>query len=251
MTKPGIALQLYTVRSLAHDLDVLLGAVAAAGYRAVETAGDYGQDLRSWHELLAKHDLRVVSSHVSLAALRTDLKGVIAFQTALGNRTLVVPWLAERPGNAAGWQALGSELAGLAQRCREHGLTLLYHNHDFEMVEIEGRLALDWLLEGAALGLEPDLAWMVRGGRDPLALLKRFAGRCPRAHLKDIAPEGHNLDQDGWADVGYGLMDWPALIPATIAAGAEWLIVEHDKPLDPLLTVRRSYRWLTDYLARL
>jgi sugar phosphate isomerase/epimerase len=198
-----------------------------------------------------KHDLRVVSSHVSLEALRTDLKGVIAFQTALGNRTLVVPWLAERPGKAAGWRALGGELTGLAQRCREYGTTLLYHNHDFEMVEIEGRLPLDWLLEDQALGLEPDLAWMVRGGRDPLALLKRFAGRCPRVHIKDIAPEGHNRDQDGWADVGYGVTDWQGLNSATVAAGAEWLIVEHDKPLDPLLTVRRSYRWLTDYLARL
>lgn len=250
MAKPGIALQLYTVRSLAQDLDALLGAVAAAGYRAVETAGDYGQDRLHWQELLAKHELRVVSSHVSLTALRTDLEGIIAFQTALGNRTLVVPWLAERPGSAAGWQALGRELAGLAQRCREHGMTLLYHNHDFEMVEVEGRLALDWLLDDAALGLEPDLAWMVRGQRDPLALLQSYQGRCPRAHIKDIAPEGHNLDQGGWADVGYGVMDWQVILPATVAAGAEWLIVEHDQPLDPLLTVRRSYRWLTDYLAR-
>lgn len=251
MTKPGIALQLYTVRSLAPDLSALLAAVAEAGYRAVETAGDFGHDLARWQALLAEHGLEVIAGHVGLEALRNDLEGVIAWHTALGNRTLVVPWLAERPEHAEGWQALGAELDALGRRCRERGVTLLYHNHAFEMAEVAGRLVLDWLVaDREAVGLQLDLAWVVRGGQDPLDVLGRYQGRCPLVHVKDLAPAGRNLDEGGWADVGDGVMPWAQLLPAAIAAGARWFIVEHDDPQDPLRTIRRSREALAGYLVQ-
>jgi sugar phosphate isomerase/epimerase len=126
-------------------------------------------------------------------------------------------------------------------------MTLLYHNHAFEMASIEGRPAIDWLLDAAPqLGFEIDLAWVQRGGQNGVELLQRYAGRCARVHAKDLAPEGENLDQMGFADVGHGVLDWNALLPAAKAAGAEWLIVEHDLPLDALASVRRSYEFLQD-----
>ncbi len=88
---------------------------------------------------------------------------------------------------------------------------------------------------------EPDLAWIVRGEADALALLQRYAGRCPCIHVKDLAPEGQNEDEMGFADVGYGTLNWETLLPATQAAGAEWYIVEHDLPKEPIKTIQRSY----------
>jgi hypothetical protein len=35
------------------------------------------------------------------------------------------------------------------------------------------------------------------------------------------------------------------VLPALNRAGAEWIIVEHDDPADPLRSIKRSY----DYLA--
>jgi sugar phosphate isomerase/epimerase len=52
------------------------------------------------------------------------------------------------------------------------------------------------------------------------------------AHIKDIAPEGQNADEDGWADVGTGTMDWAAIHAALQNAGCERYILEHDKPSD-------------------
>ena len=80
-------------------------------------------------------------------------------------------------------------------------------------------------------------------------LLQQFAGRCPRIHCKDVAPEGENQDQMGFADVGYGTLDWSALLPAAKAAGAEWYIVEHDLPKQPLASVKRSFEFLAKQLA--
>lgn len=247
-TRP-IAVQLYTLRHLPGTFDQMLAAVADAGYSAVELVGDHGQTADEMRELLAKHDLTVTSSHVPLEQLQADFDDTIAFHHGIGNDTLVVPYLDERlRGESADqWRDVGRTLDQIGRRCRDRGVRLLYHNHAFEMAEVEGRPALDWLLADTDpdhLDLELDLAWVVRGGQDPLALLERYAGRCVLVHAKDVAPVGQNEDQGGWADVGYGTLDWETLIPAAHRAGAQWFIVEHDEPRDPVRTIRRSWEFL-------
>jgi len=249
-----LAAQLYTLRTL--PLEDALAAVAAAGYRGVEVLGTHGLDAPELRGMLDAHGLTAVSCHVPLEVLEADLNAFLGFQEVVGNRTLVIPFLAEaiRPADAAGWQALGGRLGALGALCRERGFTLLYHNHAFEMVELDGKLALEWLFEPTSpddLGLEPDVAWMVRGGRDPLGLLATFSGRCPRAHVKDLTAPGENPDEGGWADVGHGVLTWSALLPALKDAGVGWFIVEHDEPRDPASSVRRSADFLREALAKL
>jgi sugar phosphate isomerase/epimerase len=78
-----------------------------------------------------------------------------------------------------------------------------------------------------------DVAWVVRGGQDPLAWIKKYGSRINAVHVKDIAPAGEALNEDGWADVGHGTMDWQALATA-IKAGtnARYWVMEHDNPSD-------------------
>ena len=59
------------------------------------------------------------------------------------------------------------------------GLGLAWHNHDFEMVALaDGNRPMDLLLEAAPkLGWEADIAWIVRGGQDPVAWLGRHPAR--------------------------------------------------------------------------
>ena len=90
-----------------------------------------------------------------------------------------------------------------------------------------------------------DIAWLVRGGADPKGWLERYRDRIVSAHVKDIAPPGQNEDQDGWADVGAGVLDWRGLWQAARAAGAKWMVVEHDKPADPAATARASYVFIS------
>jgi sugar phosphate isomerase/epimerase len=186
---------------------------------------------------------------VGLAALEKDLDGVIAFHQAIGNPVITIPYLAEelRPTDEAGWAALGERFGKLGKRIAEAGMRLLYHNHAFEMERTNGKLFIEWMLDStdpAYLQWEPDLAWVVKGEADPVPLLQKYAGRCPRIHVKDLAPAGTREDEKGMADVGFGTLDWDVLLPAARAAGAEWYIVEHDLPRDPLHTIRRSYDYL-------
>jgi sugar phosphate isomerase/epimerase len=245
---------LYTLRNVTMPFDQLLGEIAAIGYAGLETTSNHGLSADEMRQLLDKHGLQVVSQHAGLPSLEADLDGVIAFNKAIGNTVLVVPFVPEaaRGQGAAGWLQLGRKLDGIGQQCRAAGVRLLYHNHAFEMVEVEGKLAIDWLLEGAKpenLGFEIDLAWVQRGGQDGVKLLKQYAGRCPRIHCKDVAPEGQNQDEMGFADVGHGVLDWAALLPAAKAAGGEWYVVEHDLPKNPLASIRRSFEFLNSEMG--
>lgn len=249
-----IAVQMYTLRHLTDPLDQVLAQVAAIGYRGIEALGDHGMSAEAFRDLLNKHGLQAVSTHVQLQALEENLESIMAFHQAIGNSVLTIPVPPkERPTDAASWQALGRRLDKLGEQVTRNGMQLLYHNHAWEMELFDGKRALDWMMESADpahLQWEPDLAWVVRGGADPLELLARYTGRCPRIHAKDLAPEGQGEAEKGFADVGHGTLDWAALLPATKAAGGEWYIVEHDWPSDPLRTARRSFDFLSSRLTR-
>jgi sugar phosphate isomerase/epimerase len=253
-----IAVQLYSLRALAGSFDDTLTRVAEAGFTAVETVGDHGRSADEMQSLLSAHGLRVISTHLQLDALQNDMPKIIAFNQAIGNDTLVVPYIPALRGEqrASVFQETGQLLGELARRCQAEGMRLLYHNHNWEMVELDGKLAIDWLFESAdsELGFEPDLAWIEAAGVDPVTLLRRYAGRCPRVHVKDLAtagerPEDAVLDGVVMADVGSGRLDWPRLLPEAHAAGAEWYIVEHDNPREPVASVTRSLTYLRDRMA--
>ncbi len=249
MTIP-LAVQLYTLRHLSDEVRDLIKVAADAGYAGVE--GGYGSDLNAadLKAVLDDHGLKMASSHVTVDALERDLEGAVAFQKTLHNEVIVIPWIdsEERGDSAESWQALGEQFERIAQQVNAEGLTLLYHNHSFEFGTYEGKLGLEHLLDSAPnLGLELDIGWCQEGGVDPFKLLDAYAGRVRCLHVKDRAPEGENTDQGGWADVGHGVIDWEPLLSAAENAGAQWFIVEHDEPKDPVRSVRRSF----DYLSKL
>lgn len=244
-----IAVQMYSLRSLTDSLDEVLGQVAAIGFAGIETVGDHGVSADAMNALLDKHGLKVASTHVSINEAQEDLDGVIAFNKAVGNDVIIVPALPEelRAKSAENWVKVGQLLDGIGARCASAGMRLLYHNHWWEMDRFDGKLAIDWLLESSSpenVGFEPDLAWIVRGGADPLELLTKYSGRYPRVHVKDLAKPGESDNSMDLADVGYGTLDWDALLAAVKAGGAEWYVVEHDLPPVPLAGVARSFEFL-------
>jgi sugar phosphate isomerase/epimerase len=246
-----LSIQLYTLRELG-DLDRILEAVAHAGYRHVEMIGSHLADPARTLRRLEAHGLRASSSHVGLAQLRETPESIIEAAEMLGIDELYMPAVPpeHRDMDAAGWRALGAELGDIAEDFQIQGLRLGYHNHDWELTPKEGETtALELIFEAAGsspLTWQADVAWLVRGGAEPETWLSRYADRLRSAHVKDIAPKGENLDQDGWADVGRGTLDWPRLWQACRAGGAGWMVVEHDKPADPAGCARRSYDFLVN-----
>jgi sugar phosphate isomerase/epimerase len=247
-----LSVQLYSLRSLG-DLDRILDAVAAAGYRYVETIGSHLENAPEVADKLAARGLKVSSTHASLAQLNDTPDTVAAACRTLGFTQIYMPSIPVERRSMPGedWTALGRQLGELARRFEGEGLALGYHNHNWELQPKQGeRTALDLLFaaaSGSPLTWQVDVAWLVRGGADPKALIQRYGNLVSAAHVKDLAPQGQGEDEGGWADVGHGVLDWPDLWRACKQAGARWMVVEHDAPRDPATSVRRSH----DYIANM
>jgi len=246
----AISIQLYTLRAMG-DMDRELDTAQTAGFRHVETVGLHLDNAADVAAKLKRRGLTASSSHVSLAALRERPDAVTAACRTLGIAQLFMPSVppAERDMAASGWTALGRELGAMAERFQSEGIALGYHNHNWELTPKDGtKTALELLFAAAAgspLTWQVDVAWLVRGGADPKTWIERYKNRVVSAHVKDIAPAGEALDEDGWADVGHGVLDWRDLWCFCRAAGARWMVVEHDKPADPARCARRSFAFLS------
>lgn len=245
-----ISIQIYSLRNI-EGLDQQLDLVQAAGYRHVELIGSHLDDAANTKAKLDARGLTPSSSHVSIAALREKPEAIAAACKLLGIKQLFMPSVPpdERDSPAEYWAALGRELGQMAQVFKAQGIDLGYHNHHWELQrKADGRTALEWFFEGAQgtpLTWQADVAWLVRGGVDPAEWLLRYKDRVVSAHAKDLAPTGEKLDEDGWADVGSGVLDWHMLAKVCRDAGAQWLVAEHDKPNDPARFTRASYAFLS------
>nr|WP_236775097.1 sugar phosphate isomerase/epimerase [Agrobacterium tumefaciens] len=246
-----IAAQMYTLRN-SGTLEEQLAILNRAGVSAVETVDMQKVSAGELNTLLEKHKIKVISSHVPIDKLRGNLDAVITEQKAVGNPVVTVPFLKpeDRPKDAAGWTAFGKELGGYADKLSAVGLSMAYHNHDFEMVKFDGKTALELLLDAAGpkLQAEVDVAWVARSGNDPAEFLGTLKGKVFAIHAKDNAPAGTAENERGFATLGTGVLDWKTILPAAKHAGAKWFILEHDLPLDAEAVVTKGNAFLNERL---
>lgn len=120
----------------------------------------------------------------------------------------------------------------------DKGIALLYHAHDFEYEQMGGLRPIDLLherLDPRFVNFEMDIYWTVKGGGDPVALLRQYPGRFPLAHIKDMQTAGI-----GMADVGDGRIDFAAIFAAADKKDFRHKFVERDEADEPFETLRRS-----------
>jgi len=248
MSKPVIALQLYTVRDfLATPADVAktLARLKKIGYDAVE--GSVGcMAAAEFRKLALDNGITPIGAGTGFDQLRGDLKKLIAHCHGLGVKYVMLggiprnQWIAE-------WKKLPKELDGYAARLAKEGVTLQYHNHMFEFEKIGvkkgagGKTILDLLYANTKhIQAELDFGWIARGGHNPVAWAKKLKGRLDQVHIKDW---GVINDQPAWRAVGEGGIVWPEVFKACKASGTKCYIVEQDGwPVtnDPFLSVAVS-----------
>ena len=262
-----IAVQLYSVRNAAkEDLFATLKKVKALGYDGVEFAGLHGYAPAEVKKMCEELSLVPVSAHVPYVDMVADPQGVLSQYAEIGVKYVAVPYLAEehRPGSDKFGEVIENVkmLGGVA---RELGITLLYHNHDFEFVRIDGEYALDVLyreVPSDLLKTEIDTCWVNVGGEDPAAYIRKYTGRAPVVHLKDFFGEKSEDMYEligiqskapvrpsnfEFRPVGAGLQNFPVILAAAKEAGAEWVVVEQDKPsmgLDEFESIEKSINYL-------
>ena len=244
--KIPVGLQMYTVRDDAQrDFAGTVKTVAEIGYAGVELAGYAGHTASEVKKILDDNGLAVFGGHVGLDQIKANPQQVIDEYTAFGAKYVIVPYIGnEWRGSIADYTRLGAALGEVGATLKDAGLTLCYHNHDFEFNKFGGDVfGYDALFAGAdasVLQAEMDTFWVKKAGQDPVAYLAKYTGRVPLVHLKDMTPEGE------FAPVGEGTIDYTALCGAAEAAGAKYFLVEQDqcKTHTPLESVRISFETL-------
>jgi sugar phosphate isomerase/epimerase len=224
-----VALQMYTVRDeSAKDFVQTFKRVAGIGYRAVELAGTGGFSAKDLKALLTDLNFAVAGSHVSLQQLENDLDSALDYNQELGNKNVVCPWLPEeRRKSGDDYRALADTLNRAGAACVSSGMRLCYHNHAFEFETFDGQTGWDILFQATDPNLvkaEMDVYWVEYGGQSAVEYLRKYAGRVPLVHLKDMADD----EKRSFAELGQGTLDFDAILAAGDAAGVEWYIVEQD-----------------------
>jgi sugar phosphate isomerase/epimerase len=237
---------------MANDFEGTLRKVKAMGYEGVEFAGLFGHKPESIQKLLKEIGLDPISAHVPFVDLMADPQGMVADYAEIGCQYIAIPYLT--PEYRPSGEKFSEVIAGaavLGKAAKERGLTLLYHNHDFEFEKINGEYALDILYKSVPADLlqtQIDTCWVNVAGEDPAVYLLKYAGRSPVVHLKDFVMPGKKpakmyeligIQDDKKASeeevfefrpVGYGAQDFPKILEACKAVGAQWVVVEQDRP---------------------
>ncbi len=248
-----VAIQLYSLRNeMEADFEGTLRKVKEMGYDGVEFAGLFGRTAAEVKKLVKEIGLEPISAHVPFVDMLTDTDNVLKIYAELGCKYVVVPYMTEeyRPGA----EKFGEVIEGIKKigaEANKLGMTLLYHNHDFEFVKIDGKYGLDVLYESvdeSLLKTQLDTCWVNVGGEDPAEYILKYSGRTPVVHLKDFYMSGKkggklykligidDTEEDEgnssfeFRPVGYGMQDFKSILEASEKSGAEWVVVEQDEP---------------------
>jgi sugar phosphate isomerase/epimerase len=239
MTKIPVGVQLYSVRDdCERDLPGTLTQIKRAGYAGVEFAGYYGYSAAELSRMLGDIGLRCCGAHIGLDQLLGDaLAQTIEFHQTLGNKYLVVPWIADEwRSSAAVWKKTAKLFGDLAEQLKPYGMLVGYHNHDIEFLTFDGQTGYDIFYSNThpSVILQLDIGNAMHGGADPLVYLKRYPGRATTIHLKEYSP----TDPD--VLLGNGVVPWDEVFQLCESqAKTDWYIVEQEGyPISPMDSVK-------------
>lgn len=236
--KPKIALQLWSIKEdCEKDFPNALKEVKKAGYAGVEFAGYYGLTAEEVRQLLDELDLEVAGSHVPYEKLVEDYEGTIAFEKAIGNTRVVIPYVTFP--DFAGWQQFAKELKVLAPKLAAEGLTLYYHNHAHELTDVpDVDLLVYFTEEVPELKLEVDVYWVHYAGLDVEDWLEAQKEKVGLLHIKEMQAEPKES-----TEIGKGILPIASYVKKAKALELPWLIVEQEafQALTPLEAIREDY----------
>ncbi|MCW2380650.1 MULTISPECIES: sugar phosphate isomerase/epimerase family protein [unclassified Sphingobium] len=143
----------------------------------------------------------------------------------------------------AAFEAWLPRLNDLARAAHEEGLRLVFHNHGWDHVPLEGKTPLALIAERFAPGevdFEIDLAWAALGGAEPLRLVRALGPRVLTMHFKDVDPSRGPSEHDRLVPPGDGILNYARLIPLLDRMTNAIGYVEVDAPEDEIAAAGRG-----------
>ncbi len=240
--KPGIGLQLYTIRdAMKTDPAGSLKKVADIGFKYLELASFadgkfYGYSPEDFKKLVNDLGMEAVSSHSGVEVKGVDTSNAESMAEAhakLGVKYCIQPWMPEeRRKSIDSFKKFVADLNVVGAVMQKHGIQFGYHNHDFEFKTVEGKIPyFDVFMADADPKLvifEMDCYWVTRAGQNPIDIFNKYPGRFQLLHIKDMEKSADKF----FAPVGTGSIDYKAIYDAKAVSGMKYMIVEQDNTRD-------------------
>jgi sugar phosphate isomerase/epimerase len=251
-----VYIQLFSMgREFSGTLTEALEIVSRIGYAGIEFAGrNYGGLSASEMKRTLKNlNLEPLGTHVVMNAVLEDLD----YMVDIGGSYMDIVYANFK--NREETLAVAERMNHLGRECNKRGLRLAYHNHCFEFNSDGGEYLMDILIANTdpeLLTFELDTGWATLAGIDPLAFLKKHAGRFELIHAKEsLKPKlehiAFNLEHSKRSETGgpilsdkmrmytqeraklnvksgTGDVDFPAIKAAADAQGSKAYVIERE-----------------------
>jgi sugar phosphate isomerase/epimerase len=250
-----VGINIYSLRYLAEkDLPATLALIRELGFREVEAGDLYGRTPDEFLGLLKAAGLHATSIGAAYDALGKDLESVAAHARTLGAEYVVCSTIPHSAKHLAAHDCppAAENLNRWGERLAASGLRLCYHTHGTEFDPSPDGTRFDTLVKltnPKFVNFEMDIFWIVYGHQDPVQLLRRYPGRFPLMHIKDIRKGtvlgGSPADvlEEESVPLGTGLVDVRAALLAAQDTGVRHYYLE-EEAVDAVPQIRQSLRYL-------
>ena len=242
----NFGVQLYSFRNeMAKDAITTLKQIASLGFKEIETARSqkghyYGLGPAEMKSVCNDLDMNLKSGHVHL-----DDKWQQTMEEAVesGQEYLICSSMPSEGQNVDNYKKVAEEFNKAGEACQKLGLKFGYHNHEYEFETENNQVLYDVLLsntEADLVYMELDLGWVVVAGKDPLDYFKKYPGRFPLWHLKDM-----DMNKKESTEFGKGGLDIPSMMAHKKASGVKHIFIEQEEyASNPLESMKHNMAYL-------
>ena len=252
-----LGVQLWTIRSyLQKDLIGSLTRLAKLGYNEVELFdydGTYwGKQPKEFSKICNDLGLKIISSHYMTGrhdggklpgSLLNGWQKAVDDSADMGVPFMICAWLYKEERMSLDlYKQLADMLNKAGETCRKSNIQFGYHSHNFEFPPIDGTVPYDLILQSTnkdLVKMEADLFWIIKAGVNPVDYFKKYPGRFPLWHVKDM-----ESGSEQFAELGRGVIDFDPIFAERKTAGLQHWFVEQDQSTRDLfesLEISRDY----------
>ena len=256
----NIGVQIYSVRDgLDKDFAGTIKNLSDIGFTYLELF-DYvdgkikSNTVKDINRILSTNNIKAASLHVKTGAETPDQDATMVknWERAVADAAemkleyMVCAYLEESERqHIDDYKRLADLFNKSAEVCKQYGIQFAYHNHDFEFIRLNNEVPYNILLaqtDKDLVKMELDLYWITKVGQDPIEYFKKYPGRFPLWHVKDISKN----EEQYFTEVGNGSISLQNIFQHAEISGMKKFFVEQDvcRDFTPLESLNISYNYL-------
>ena len=211
----------------------------------------------NWNKLVKESGLSVISLHTDLGSIEREPEKVIEDAKTFGTDTVVITGMYRFDySNESSVRELAKRLNQAGEAMKRAGLSLLYHNHNVELLQVKpGLRSYDILMDDTdpdLVNFEFDSYWFTDGGANAKAWMRRLGNRMKLWHITDrgfrlSSPAMTPILKADSMELGTGNMDLDGMKEIALHNGVKAVVLESHKnwvDKDPIKSLEVSAQWL-------